>query len=66
MSRRRTMQRSNRDLKVIPLVNTVRSEEFNFLPKPLPRPNPCRILVVGNSSSGKTNLIMNLITRFWL
>ena len=54
------------DLKVIPLVNTVRSEEFNFLLKPLPRPNPCRILVVGNTSSGKTNLIMNMITRFWL
>ena len=67
LSRKQTKQQcSNRDLKVIPLVNTVRSSEFEFLPKPLPRPSPCRILVIGSCASGKTNLIMNLITRFWL
>ena len=58
-------KRNNRDLTIIPLTNTIRSSEFDFLPKPLPRPSPCHILVIGGTSSGKTNLIMNIITRFW-
>ena len=41
------------------------SKEFNFIPYPVPRP-PCRLLLVGSSQCGKTNVALNLITRFWI
>jgi hypothetical protein len=51
---------------VQPLVNTHNSldNRYDFLGEPLPRP-PFRLIVVGNSGSGKTLLDLNLITR-WL
>ena len=41
------------------------SNEFNFIPYPVPKP-PCRLLLVGSSQCGKTNVALNLITRFWI
>lgn len=52
-----------KDLSVKPLIQKKTNSSYNFIPSPLPKP-PFRMLVVGASGSGKTNLIMNLITRF--
>lgn len=60
-------EKTNDDLDIIPLTETNSSENspFDYLEEPLPRP-PFRMLVVGPSASGKSNLILNLITRFLL
>ena len=48
------------------------SHEFNFIPYPVPRPPcrlllvTCRLLLVGSCQCGKTNVALNLITRFWI
>lgn len=52
-----------KDLSVKPLIKKRDNSDYSFIPAPLPKP-PFRMLVVGASGSGKTNLIMNLITRF--
>ena len=39
--------------------------EFSFIQPPIPKP-PCRLLLVGSSNCGKTNAVLNLITRFWI
>jgi GTPase SAR1 family protein len=53
------------ELKVTALIDTKEDHQFDFLPPPLPH-IPARILAIGSSASGKTNLIMSLITKFWL
>jgi Poxvirus A32 protein len=56
-----------RSLKIIPLTVTSNGEDpkYDFLPEPLPVP-PFRFLIVGSSGTGKTNLYLNLVTRFLL
>ena len=40
-----------------------RNPEFSFITVPIPRP-PFRLLLIGSSQCGKTNVVLNLITRF--
>ena len=39
--------------------------EFSFIQPPIPKP-PCRLLLIGSSNCGKTNTVLNLLTRFWI
>lgn len=54
-------------LKIIPLTITSNGDDpqYDYLPEPLPRP-PFRFLIIGSTGTGKTNLYLNLVTRFLL
>lgn len=61
------MSEEKDNLDIIPLTVTSNGEDpqFDFLPTPLPHP-PFRMFICGSSGSGKTNMYLNLITRFLL
>jgi Poxvirus A32 protein len=61
------MSENKDDLEIIPLTVTSNGNDpqFDFLPTPLPHP-PFRMFICGSSGSGKTNMYLNLITRFLL
>jgi hypothetical protein len=43
----------------------VSNPEFSFIQPPFPKP-PCRLILIGSSNCGKTNTVLNLLTRFWI
>ena len=59
------MQQSwnRKDLTIVPLIPKNKSMDYPYIPKPIMTPN-FRFICIGAAGSGKTNMIMNLITRF--
>ena len=43
----------------------INNPEFSFIVAPIPKP-ACRLLLIGSSNCGKTNTVLNLLTRFWI